>query len=322
MASEITNHKAERPGHISRRDVIGLVPGGAAALAFGGEAWARASIKATIKSGDVKVTALSDGHLVLPATMFAPQIKADVRQAALAKAGQTGAEIKSPLNVTLVEAGVNKVLIDVGSGGRFMDTAGKLADSLSAVGVEPDAITHVVYTHAHPDHLWGTLDDFDEVSFPSAQFYISEQEWNFWMAKDVLSKLPKERHGFAVGAQRNLNAVKDKLTTIKPGSELLSGIQVIDTGGHTPGHISLEIGRGNDRVVVLGDALTHPVISFQHPDWRPATDQLPERAVATRKKLLGKLASDGSRIIGYHLTAPGTGRVVRKGNGHAFEPLA
>ena len=317
MASDIAKHKSKRPVHINRRDVIGLVPGAVAALALAGDALAKASIK----SGDVKITALSDGHLVLPAAMFAPQVNADARKAALAKAGQTGTEIKSPLNVTLVETGPNKVLIDVGSGGRFMDTAGKLADALSAIGIEPDAITHVVYTHAHPDHLWGTLDDFDEVSFPSAQYYISEQEWNFWMAKDVLSRLAKERHGFAVGAQRNLNAVKDKVTTIKPGSEPLSGIQVIDTGGHTPGHISLEIGRGDDRVVVLGDALTHPVISFQHSDWRPATDQLPERAAATRKKLLDKLASDKSRIIGYHLPAPGTGRVVRKGNAYVFDPL-
>ena len=91
---------------------------------------------------------------------------------------------------------------------------------------------------------------------------IAEAEWNFWMAKDVLTRLPKERHGFAVGAQRNLKAAKEQLTTIKPGTELGPGIAILDTSGHTPGHISLEVGSAGDSVVVLGDALTHPSSRF------------------------------------------------------------
>jgi hypothetical protein len=41
-----------------------------------------------------------------------------------------------------------------------------------------------------------------------------------------------------------------------------------------------------------GDALTHPLISFQHPDWRPIADHVPEQAVVTRRKLLDRLAAD------------------------------
>ena len=310
----------QRAGAIDRRRLIMLAPGAAAAMAVAASGSAFAA--SAIKSGDVTITPLSDGHLSLPEAMFAPAVKTEARRAAFAKAGQKGPQIKSPLNVTLIETGASKILVDVGSGTRFMDTAGKLGDALGAAGIDADTITHVVYTHAHPDHIWGTLDDFDEVSFANAKYYIGEQEWNFWMAKDVLTKLPKERHGFAVGAQRNLNAVKDRITTIKPGGELLPGVHVLDTAGHTPGHISLEVGGGSDKVVVLGDALTHPVISFQHPNWRPATDQSPERAVTTRKALLDKLAADNSRIIGYHLPTPGSGRVMRKGGGYAFAPLS
>ena len=57
-------------------------------------------------------------------------------------------------------------------------------------------------------------------------------------------------------------------------------------------------------------------------DWRPATDQEPATAAATRKRLLDKLATDGNRIIGYHLPVPGLGRVERKGAAYAFAPLA
>ncbi len=315
---------AVAPAGLSRREVLAGIGGAAVAVALAG--YARAATPKPLAVGTFKVTTFSDGHLNLPSSMFAPKADAGAREAAFKAAGQghgqDGGTIRSPLNVTLVDTGKEKILVDVGSGSRFMDTAGKLTETLEEAGVEPESITHVIYTHAHPDHVWGTVNDFDELSFPNAKYFISEDEWNFWMAKDVLSKLPKERHGFAVGAQRNLKAAKDQLATIKPGRELVGGVNVIDTSGHTPGHVSLEIGKGKDTVVVLGDALTHPVISFQHPDWQPATDQIPDRAVATRMRLLDKLAADGSRLIGYHLPEPGMGRVVRKGSGFAFAPLA
>jgi glyoxylase-like metal-dependent hydrolase (beta-lactamase superfamily II) len=273
-----------------------------------------------IKAGDFKITTISDGHLNLPAAMFAPNVTDAERASALKAAGQSGASIVSPLNVTLIETPIERILIDVGSGGRFMDTAGKLGDGLEAAGIDPEKITKVIYTHAHPDHIWGTVNEFDELSFPNAAHYISEAEWNFWMSKDVLGKLPKDRHSFAIGAQRNLKAAKDRLNTIKPGAELIPGLNILATAGHTPGHISVEVGSGKGAVVVLGDALTHPVISFQYPQWRPASDQEPEKAVATRMRLLDKLATDGNRIIGYHLPAPGIGRVERKGSGFIFAP--
>lgn len=308
-------------GHqFSRRRLLGVAAAGAAACALPRSGYAKPP--STIVVGPFRLTLLSDGHLMLPEAMFAPRVSPAERTAALKAAGQSGPRIRSPLNVTLVETGTRKILIDVGSGTRFMDTAGQLADALQAKGVAADAITDVVYTHAHPDHIWGTIDDFDEVAFPNARFFISEGEWNYWMAKDVLTTLPKERHGFAVGAQRNLKAIKDKLTTIKPGHEFVPGLTALDTAGHTPGHISLEVVSGNERVVVLGDAINHPVISFHHPTWQPASDQIPDKAAQARVRLLDRLASDGARIIGYHLPTPGAGRVERKGNAYAYVPLA
>ncbi len=69
--------------------------------------------------------------------------------------------------------------------------------------------------------------------------------------------------------------------------------------------------------MVLGDALTHPRISFAHPDWRPVSDHDAGLAVATRRRLLDKLSRDGTQVIGYHL--PGAaGRVERQGPAYRF----
>lgn len=283
---------------------------------------ANAKAQAAIKTGGFEISTFSDGFLNLPPGMFATNVDTAQRAKALQSAGQTGATVKSPINVTLVRNGKNLIMIDAGSGSRFMSTAGRLAAELQTAGIDPKAVTHVIYTHAHPDHIWGTIDDFDELTFPNAIPHISDAEWAFWTAEDAINRVPKDRQSFVVGAQRNLDAIKDRIKLIKPGQDVVTGVHIIETFGHTPGHVSVQVGTGNDRVVVLGDALTHPVISFEHPAWQPASDQIPDRAVATRRRLLPQLAADKTRIIGYHLPPPGLGYVEKKAGGFRFISVA
>ena len=98
-------------------------------------------------------------------------------------------------------------------------------------------------------------------------------------------------------------------------------MRVLDTSDHTAGHICVELSSGREGVVVLSDALTHPIISFAHPDWMPAADHHdPQRAAAVRKTLLDKLATDRERVIGFHLPFPGTGIAERSGSSYRFVP--
>jgi glyoxylase-like metal-dependent hydrolase (beta-lactamase superfamily II) len=129
------------------------------------------------------------------------------------------------------------------------------------------------------------------------------------------------RAGFVTGARRNYAAIKERVTMLKPGDEPVSGIQIVSTPGHTQGHISLALA-GGDGLIVGGDVLTHPLISFRHPEWKPIADHVPEQAVETRTKLLDRLAADRSRLIGFHLPYPGTGIVERKDGAYRFVPAA
>lgn len=237
-------------------------------------------------------------------------------------AGQGGERANAPMNITLVRTTTDLILIDAGSGPHFMPSAGKLLENMEAAGIDPRSITQVVYTHGHPDHLWGTLDDFDEEpNFPNDSYVLSAAEWNLWMSGDVLTKIPGDRHNFAVGAARNLKRIKDKIRTVKPGENIATGLRAIDTAGHTQGDIAIEIVSGSEAILVIGDALAHPVIAFEHPDWRPAADHEPERAAATRKALLSRLASDKTHIVGYHLPFPGIGFVERSGTAYRFSHI-
>ena len=96
-------------------------------------------------------------------------------------------------------------------------------------------------------------------------------------------------------------------------------MRAIDSSGHTAGHIAIEVVSGKDALLIVGDALAHPVIAFAHPEWKPAADHHDaDRAIRTRRTLLDRLATDRSRLIGYHLPFPGIGRVERKGRAFVY----
>jgi glyoxylase-like metal-dependent hydrolase (beta-lactamase superfamily II) len=301
----------------SRRTL--LAAGAAAVAARAVPAFAAAPH--SFRHGAFEVTVVSDGHLVLPISFLAANAPPDERAALLKAAGQTGEQYQSPTNVTLIRSGSDLVLVDMGSGDRFMPTAGKLWDNLKAAGIDKGKITKVIFTHGHPDHLWGTVDELDDLVTPDATFYVSAREWDFWNGDDAMRGLPAERAGFVTGARRNYAAIKGKVKMVKPGDDVVSGLSIVDTPGHTQGHVSLALA-GGDGLIVGGDTLTHPLISFEHPEWRPAADHVPEQAAQTRRKLLDRLVADKSKLIGFHLPYPGVGTVERKGNAWRFVPAA
>jgi glyoxylase-like metal-dependent hydrolase (beta-lactamase superfamily II) len=300
----------------TRRDLLRGAAAAAAALVHDGTAFAAASPH-RLTVGAFELTIVSDGHLVLPTTFLAPDAPEADRAAILEEAGERGPEFNSPTNHTLIRAGSELILVDTGSGPHFMPSAGKLADNLAAAGIDRDAITTVVYTHGHPDHLWGVADDFEEVVFPKARYVVAAAEWDFWHGANAASGLPPERAGFVTGARRSYAHIKDKVRMVKPGDDVVTGLRVLATPGHTQGHVSLEVA-GGDGLIIGGDALTHALISFRHPEWRPQADHVPDLAAATRARLLDRLAADRLRLIGFHLPWPGVGYVERKDRAYRF----
>src|SRR5215471_11853773 len=73
--------------------------------------------------GAFEVTVISDGHLVLPLSFIAPDAPTAERDVLLKAVGQTGTQYNSPTNITLIRAANDLILVDMGSGDRFMPTA-------------------------------------------------------------------------------------------------------------------------------------------------------------------------------------------------------
>ncbi len=269
--------------------------------------------------GEFEVTVLSDGAIDLPISMLAADMDIETVKALLEERGLPTDTRPGTINVTMLTRGEDRIIIDVGSGPNFMDSAGRLAESIEVAEVEPDSVTHVVLTHAHPDHVWGLIDEFEEAPvFAQADYTISAVEYDFWMAEGRVDLLPDPLKPFALGAQRNLAPVAERTTFASGEHGIVPGVTMIPTPGHTPGHMSVLVESGGAQLLIVGDALTHQVIAFERPDWPFGFDMDHDQASATRQALLKRAAAEKMLLVGYHLPWPGVGRVEEKDGGFRY----
>ncbi|PCH50971.1 MAG: MBL fold metallo-hydrolase [Hyphomicrobiales bacterium] len=271
-----------------------------------------------IQLGNKIIRSISDGHLQLPMSFVYPDIEKNLLEKILTNNGLATNFLKPECNLTLLEDGEKRILFDAGAGANFMASAGKLFTSLEDKAISLDSITDVIFTHGHPDHIWGIVDDFDEISFPNAKLHFPRVEWDFWRADDTFSKVGEERKTFVIGARNRLEIMEERIVLFNVGDEVLPGIEAVDTAGHTPGHCSFAIHHGSQSLMVIGDAITNHIISFSKPDWPTGSDQDTELGAKTRKMLLERLATDKMQIIGYHLPNGGVGHVERKAQAFQF----
>jgi len=273
-----------------------------------------------IAQGGVQISTLSDGFFTMPSSFLARERDQAKANEVLNAAGVFAPEHRNPINVTLLRRGEEIILFDCGAGPNFMTGAGKLQEALTAAGVDAEKVSHVLFTHAHPDHLWGALDDFGTPAFPNAKYHIGLVERDFWLSPQAFTALPESLQSIPAGAQRFLKELSPVLNTFKAGEEVLPGIAAMATPGHTPGHTSFEIRSGSESVIVAGDTLTHALLAFQNPEIATGADQDGDRAVASRKQILDRLANEKLAFIGYHLPNGGRGRVERAGAAYRFVP--
>lgn len=299
----------------SRRDFLACGAGLTAGAALG--LLPRATF-AQVTLGDIKLNVVSDGSLTLPAGFIFDPMPQDELQPILQKYGLSGEVLTPPCNVTLMRSAERTVLFDVGSGPDFSPNSGILLNSLAALGVAPEDVTDIVFTHAHPDHLWGLLDDFDDLLFAQANYMIGRTEWDYWMDPNTVSTIDGDRVSFAVGAARRLQSIGDKIAFFSDGEEIIPGVAARASFGHTPGHMAFEVRNGSEAVMILGDCIGNDHIAFAKPEWPSGSDQDQELAAQTRVSLIDQLAHDKTQVIGYHLQGNGLGYVDKTSSGYTF----
>lgn len=275
------------------------------------------------KVGDVEVTTIYDGAWVRAHDPgFIRNATVEQTKSALKAAGLSEDNVTIPFTVTLIKSGGKTIMFDSGTGGQLAPTAGKLAASMQAAGIEPGTIDTILVTHFHPDHIFGLMaKDTNAQTYPSAEIVVPAAELAWWTDASVFTKLPEARHGLAKRIQATLPTWKN-VTVVDGEKEVAPGIRTIPAPGHTAGHTVYVVGSGKDQLMVLADLSNIPALFVRNPGWHAMFDADGALAEANRRKLFDRAISENAIITGYHYGMPGAGRLAKDGNSYAYLPQA
>jgi glyoxylase-like metal-dependent hydrolase (beta-lactamase superfamily II) len=270
----------------------------------------RAYAPHSVALGDVRVTALYDGHFDFPIELL-----------------QSGGDHPVPANVPtfrtdvnafLVQTGAQNYLVDTGAGAKLGPDFNYLPSNLQAVGLSPDDIDTVLLTHIHVDHTSGLVDADDKPLFGKAQIFVHQNEIDFWLVNGDRIAAPDAFRTYFDWARDALTPYAGRIEPFGKGN-IVPGIEAVPLFGHTPGHCGFQIdGGGSNQLLIWGDIVHDPIRQTRDPDISILMDISPADARETRWTVFDRVTADDMLVTGMHLPYPGFGKLQRVGGGFEF----
>jgi len=228
------------------------------------------------------------------------------------------------LNVLLIETPAGRVLVETGIGERVDEKTRAMRDyqglavvpALETAGFAPATVDVVAMSHLHFDHAGGLLRVDGSRAFPRAAIVAQKAEWEVALGDNprlVASYMqPELRLVHDWGAEGWVDGER----------EVLPGVTVVPTGGHSTGHQAVIVrgaGDGAHTVAFFGDLFMRPWGA--NPRWVTAFDDFPLDSVQRKLELFAQAVDEDWLIVLSHESKRPVGRLERDRDRFRFEPV-
>jgi glyoxylase-like metal-dependent hydrolase (beta-lactamase superfamily II) len=226
------------------------------------------------------------------------------------------------LNCLLVETPAGRVLIETGIGDRLEDKTRTMrgyegpwiVPALVTAGFDPASVDVVAMSHLHFDHAGGLLAADGSRAFSRASIVAQRAEWEI-----ALQSNPRLVASYV---QPELRLVRDWGAEgwADGERELLPGVSVVPTGGHSAGHQAIVVrgmGEGARTLAFFGDLCMRPWSA--NPRWVTAFDDFPLDSVTVKVSLFAQAADEGWFVALSHEVHRPIGRLVRDRDRFRYE---
>jgi glyoxylase-like metal-dependent hydrolase (beta-lactamase superfamily II) len=253
---------------------------------------------------------------VVPKPLWEKRIPADERN-----------RIPLALRCLLVETADALVLIDNGAGNkesaRFIEIYGlentpsdpaagyptRLEEALAAAGFATDDVDLVIDSHLHFDHAGGNTSRVSEtgdegevrLAFPRARYVAQRGEFEWAHSRNERIQASYLRHNF--------DPVMDagRLELVEGEPEIVPGIRMLRTPGHTPNHCSILIHSEDEVACFLADLI--PTTAHLPLPWIMGYDVEPLVTLETKRALLARARQESWLLVFEHDPVVGWGRL-------------
>jgi glyoxylase-like metal-dependent hydrolase (beta-lactamase superfamily II) len=232
------------------------------------------------------------------------------------------------LTCLLVRASGRTIVVDTGLGEKLSPRAaelwglqrpqGGLLDGLARLGVTPDSVDLVINTHLHADHCAGntrrTPDGQVVATFPRAEYVVQRREFEDAMHPNERTRATYFAENYAPLYERG------QLHLLDGDAEIVPGVRVVVTPGHTPGHQSVLFESGGQAALFVGDLASY-AIHFEKLAWMTAYDVEPLVTLETKRRWQGWALQTGGLLIFQHDTQIAAAHFVAREGGGMLQPV-
>ncbi len=224
--------------------------------------------------------------------------------------------IQLGLNCLMIKTANDLILVDTGIGGfhdaKFssmfeIERGGGLVGQLAENGVQPEDVTRVILTHLHFDHCGGNCTRAEDgtlrPTFPNAVYHCNRGEFDYAQDPDARSR--------ASYLAQNWDALKvaGQLQFNDGDAEIVPGISVRVTGGHTRDHQIVMIESGDRKACFLADLV--PTDSHLKTPYVMGYDLYPGTTMKVKQEVLQQALAEQWLLLFEHAPSVQAGYLVQ-----------